>query len=179
LGKSDEILVDHFTAINNSIPALSPKPSPAKSPSTETPPQLLLFSFIWNLRRLNIIVSIGFLVRSLIVYVTLLWINSAKELWTALEEEYGLDDAGIERFTSSSFNKFMMFDNKPIDDQLHEFQDFIRHLQLKGNQFSDDYKVSCLIDKLPSSWSTFAGHLHRKQGDLTLVQALKAICIKD
>ena len=105
--------------------------------------------------------------------------NSAKELWIALEEEYGLDDAGIERFTSSSFNKFMMFDNKPIDDQLHEFQDFIRHLQLKGNQFSDDYKVSCLIDKLPSSWSTFAGHLHRKQGDLTLVQALKAICIKD
>jgi len=46
--------------------------------------------------------------------------KSVKELWTTLEEEYDLDDAAIERFTSS-FNKFIMSDNKPINDQLHEF----------------------------------------------------------
>jgi len=28
--------------------------------------------------------------------------------------------------------------------------------------FSDDYKVSCLIDKLPSSWLNFIGDLHHK-----------------
>ena len=105
--------------------------------------------------------------------------KSANEVWTALEDEYGLDDARIERFTSSSFNKFMMTDSKPINDQLHEFQDYIWHLQLKGNQFSDDYKVSCPIDKLPPSWSTFAEDLCHKQGDLTLIQALKAIRIED
>ena len=55
--------------------------------------------------------------------------KSDKELWEALEAEYGLDDAGIEQFTSSSFNKFMMFDSKPINEQIHEFQDYIRHLQ--------------------------------------------------
>jgi len=41
--------------------------------------------------------------------------KSVKELWTTLEDEYGLDDAGIKRFTSSSFNKFMS-DKKPIND---------------------------------------------------------------
>jgi len=46
--------------------------------------------------------------------------KSAKEVWEALEDEYDLNDAGIERFTSS-FNKFMMVDNKPINEQLHEF----------------------------------------------------------
>ena len=51
--------------------------------------------------------------------------KSAKEVWEALEDEYDLNDAGIERFTSSSFNKFMMVDNKPINEQLHEFQDYI------------------------------------------------------
>ena len=51
--------------------------------------------------------------------------KSAKELWTALEDEYDLNDAGIERFTSSSFNKFMRADSKLINDQLHEFQDYI------------------------------------------------------
>ena len=104
--------------------------------------------------------------------------KSTKELWMALEEEYGLDDSEIERFTSS-FNKFIMTDSKPINDQLHEFQDYIRHLQSKGNQLSDDYKVSYLIDKLPSSWLTFIGDLHHKKGDLTLIQTLKAIRIED
>jgi len=105
--------------------------------------------------------------------------KSAKELWDALEAEYGLDDAGILRFTSHSFNKFMMIDSKPINEQIHEFQDFIRHLQSKGNNFTDDFKVSCLIDKLPPSWSRFAGDLRHKQGNLTLIEALKAIRIED
>ena len=36
-----------------------------------------------------------------------------------------------------------------------------------------------MTDKLPPSWSTFAGDLRHKQGDLTLIQALKAIRIED
>ena len=63
--------------------------------------------------------------------------------------EYVLDDTGIERFISSLFNKFMMVDSKPINEHIHELQDYIHHLQVKGNQFYDDYKCSCLIDKLP------------------------------
>jgi len=105
--------------------------------------------------------------------------KSTKELWTALEKEYGLNDAGIERFTYFSFSKFMMSNKKPINNQLYEFQDFIWHLQLKGNQFSDNYNVSCLIDKLYPSLSVIAEDLHHQQGDLTIVQALKDIRIED
>ncbi|XP_020272327.1 uncharacterized protein LOC109847511 [Asparagus officinalis] len=123
--------------------------------------------------------------------------KDAKDLWVSLESEYCLDDAGIVRFSSSSFNKFVMVDSKPINDQLHEFQDYIRYLQLKGNTFSEEYKVSSLIDKLPPSWSSeeykvsslidklppswsdFAKDLRHLQGDLTLVQALKGIRIED
>lgn len=105
--------------------------------------------------------------------------KNAKELWEALEAEYGFDDAGIERFNSSSFNKFKMVDSKPMNDQLHEFQDYVRHLQSKDNNFTEDFKVSNLIDKLPSSWSSFARDLRHQQGDLTLLQALKAIRIED
>ena len=36
-----------------------------------------------------------------------------------------------------------------------------------------------LIDKLSPSWSAFAGDLHHKQGDITLIQVLKAIRIED
>ena len=82
------------------------------------------------------------------LYTYILSTRVTKKLWNALEEKYGLDDAGIELFISSSLNKFMMVDSKPINEQIHEFQDYIRHLQTKKNQFSNDYKVSCLIDKL-------------------------------
>ena len=42
--------------------------------------------------------------------------KSAKELWDALESEYGLDDSGIDRFNSLSFNKYIMVDDKPMND---------------------------------------------------------------
>jgi len=58
------------------------------------------------------------------------------------------DDAKIDTFTSSSFNKFILVDSKPLNDQLHKFQDFIWHIQSKGNAFTEDCKVSNLIDKL-------------------------------
>ena len=80
---------------------------------------------------------------------------------------------------STLFNKFMMTDSELINDQLHEFQNYIRYFQLKRNKFSDDYQVSCLINKLSPFCSTFAGDLCHEQNNLTLIQALKAVHIKD
>ncbi|KAK3015864.1 hypothetical protein RJ639_006552 [Escallonia herrerae] len=79
-------------------------------------------------------------------------IKSAKELWNLLQGEYGIDDAGIKRFNASTFNKFIMVEGKAISDQIHEFQDHLRAVEENGSKFSEDYKVSCLIDKLPPSW---------------------------
>ena len=136
-----------ISIIDDSIFVLSLKPSPATSPLAETPSTLLSYIYLKpeeiDYHYLHKIFSALFDSLYDIYYEY----KNAKELWTTLEEEYGLDDAEIERFTSS-FNKFMMSDSKPINDQLHEFQDFIRHLQSNGNQFSDDHRVSCLFDKL-------------------------------
>ena len=112
-----------ITAIADTIHIQSSWPSPVESSSTEpdTPqsstsvqtclkPEQIVYHHLYRI--------LSALFDSLydIYYVY----KSAKELWTILEEEYHLDDAGIERFTSS-FNKFMVTDNKPIKDQLREF----------------------------------------------------------
>ncbi|KAK3001404.1 hypothetical protein RJ639_020660 [Escallonia herrerae] len=77
--------------------------------------------------------------------------------------EYGIDDAGIECFNASTFNKFVMVEEEAISDQIQEFQDHLRAVEENGSKFSEDYKVYCLIDKLPPSWSDFAkGHLTPK-----------------
>ena len=72
-----------------------------------------------------------------------------------------------------------MVDSRPLNDQLREFQNFIRHLQFKGNTFTENYKVSNIIDKLPPLWSNFAGNLRYKQGNLTLIEALRKIKAED
>ncbi|KAK3025869.1 hypothetical protein RJ639_042298 [Escallonia herrerae] len=105
--------------------------------------------------------------------------KSAKELWNLLQGEYGIDDAGIERFNASTFNKFVTVEGKEISDQIHEFQDHLRAVEENGSKFSEDYKVSCLIDKLPPSWSDFAKGLRHKQGTLTLTQAFNSLRIEE
>ncbi|KAJ6847317.1 uncharacterized protein M6B38_281755 [Iris pallida] len=101
--------------------------------------------------------------------------KSAKELWDALEDEYACDDAGIERSTSSAFNRYFMVDDKPMNEQIHEFQKYVRHIQAKGTTFSPEHKIACLIDKLPPSWSDIKRDLTHTQGDLTFAEVLKKI----
>jgi len=113
--------LDLISAIDDTIPTLSSKPSSVESSPVETPPTTPS-SYIY-LKPKEI--DYNCLHKTLITLFDSLYdiyyeYKSTKELWTTLEDEYGLDDAGIERFTSS-FNKFMITDSKPINDQLHEF----------------------------------------------------------
>ncbi|KAH7845127.1 hypothetical protein Vadar_000046 [Vaccinium darrowii] len=77
--------------------------------------------------------------------------TTAKELWKTLEAKYGTVDAGIERFTVSNLNVYKTKDEKLVGDQIHEFQELLRGVEKKGTTFSEEFKVSCLINKLPSS----------------------------
>src|SRR5436190_1292106 len=115
-------------AIDDSIPVSSPKPSTdgsspieeSESPATPATPTTPTSSVY--LKPEEIDYHCPYRILSTLsdnLYDTYYEYKSAKELWTALIDEYGLDDAGIERFTSSSFNKFMMTDFKPINEQLH------------------------------------------------------------
>ena len=114
-----------ISAIDDSIPTPSPKPSLTQSSPAETPSTLSSYIYLKpkkiDYHCLHKILSALFNSLYDIQYEYM----SAKKLWAALEEEYGLDDAEIKIFTYSSFNKFMITDSKSINDQLHEFQDYI------------------------------------------------------
>ncbi|CAN6586555.1 unnamed protein product [Malus baccata var. baccata] len=91
--------------------------------------------------------------------------STAKELWETLEVEYGIVDAGMDRFTVSSFNDYKVVNNKSAGEQIHEYQELLR--------------VSYLIDKLPQSWNDFGRTLRHKQGELTLVRVINSIRIEE
>ena len=79
-----------------------------------------------------------------------------------MEAQYGIVDVDIEQFIVSNFNKFIMVDGKLISNQIHEFQKLFRGVKKKCTTFSVDFKVCCIIDKLPPSWSNFAQFLKHK-----------------
>ena len=91
-----------------------------------------------------------------------------------MEAQYGIVDVDIEQFIVSNFNKFIMVDGKLISNQIHEFQELQRGVEKKKKKkkahttFSEDFKVSCLIDKLSPSWSNFAQSVKHKQGEFAL-----------
>ena len=110
-----------ISAIDDTIPVPSPKPLSIGSSPIETPTNSSSYVY---LKPEKIDYHCLYKIFSALtdsLYDIYYEYKRAKELWTALEDEYDLDDAGIERFTSSSFNKFIMSYTKLINDQLHEF----------------------------------------------------------
>ncbi|KAL6180044.1 hypothetical protein ACLB2K_046713 [Fragaria x ananassa] len=105
--------------------------------------------------------------------------STAKELWDALETEYEIVDAAVDRFTVSNFNSYKMVETKSVGDQIREYQELLRDIEKKGTKFSEDFKVSCLIDKLPPSWNEYAKSLRHKQGEFTLRQAMNSLRIEE
>ncbi|KAL6212271.1 hypothetical protein ACLB2K_017492 [Fragaria x ananassa] len=105
--------------------------------------------------------------------------STTKELWDALEAEYGIVDVGVDRFIVSNFNSYKMVETKSVGDQIHEYQELLRGIEKKGTKFSEDFKVSCLIDKLPPSWNEYAKSLRHKQGEFTLRQAMNSLRIEE
>lgn len=46
-------------------------------------------------------------------------------------------------FSVSNFNNYRMVDDKAVDDQVHEFQEYLEEAEKGGTIFSEDFKVSC------------------------------------
>ena len=55
-----------------------------------------------------------------------------------------------------------MVDDKPIMDQMHEFDNLVYELRLKGVEVNETLLVTSLIKKLPSSWNKFERMLKQK-----------------
>ncbi|RXH95517.1 hypothetical protein DVH24_008017 [Malus domestica] len=63
-------------------------------------------------------------------------VSTAKELWETLEAEYGIVDAGMDRFTVSNFNDYKMVNNKSVGEQIHGYQELLRGVEKKKEQSS-------------------------------------------
>ena len=73
------------------------------------------------------------------------------ELQEALELKYGFVEKHIKRYSCERMIEFQMVDGKPILNQIHEFENIVYDMNLKGIALPDIMLVTLMISKLPSS----------------------------
>ncbi|XP_057428708.1 uncharacterized protein LOC130722098 [Lotus japonicus] len=102
--------------------------------------------------------------------------KTAVELWEALEKKYGSAEKGLSRYSCEKMIEFHMVDKKSVSDQIHEFENIVYDMKLKGIVLPDVMLVTFMISKLPPSWSDFARSLKHKPEGFTFDELL--ICLR-
>ncbi|KAL0451543.1 UNVERIFIED_CONTAM: hypothetical protein Slati_1132400 [Sesamum latifolium] len=75
--------------------------------------------------------------------------KSAKEIWYTLETRYGGDDVGRKKYVVGKWLQFHMVDDKPIMDQVHEYENLVADILSEGMKMCDILQENILLKKFP------------------------------
>ncbi|CAM8972633.1 unnamed protein product [Rhodiola kirilowii] len=95
-------------------------------------------------------------------------VESAKELWDALEAKYMREDASSKKFLVSNFNSYKMVDSRPVPEQFNELSRILGQIAQYNMKINDSIAVSSIIDKLPPLWKDFKHKLKHKKEEMSL-----------
>ncbi|XP_019239111.1 PREDICTED: uncharacterized protein LOC109219134 [Nicotiana attenuata] len=106
-----------------------------------------------------------------------LFINfkSAKVIWDCLEKKYGADDAGKKKYVVGKWIKFQMVDDKPIMEQIHEYENLTADVLNEGMEMCEILQANVLLEKFPPSWNDYRNQLKHKKKNLTLQELISHI----
>ena len=105
--------------------------------------------------------------------------NFAKEIWDALKKKYSKEDAGLKKYVVGRFLDFKMVDEKPIMDQVNEYQHIVLEILAKGMKIDEAFQAAALIEKLPPSWKDYRNYLKHKSRDLSMEDLIVHIRIEE
>ncbi|GJX94368.1 zinc finger, CCHC-type containing protein [Tanacetum coccineum] len=106
-------------------------------------------------------------------------VETSKELWDTLEAKYMSEDDSSKKFLVSNFTNYKMTDSRPVLEQYNELLGIIERFTQHKINMDESIQVSCIIDKLPSSWKDFKHTLKHLKEELTLIKLGSHLRIKD
>ncbi|GKA45302.1 zinc finger, CCHC-type containing protein [Tanacetum coccineum] len=84
--------------------------------------------------------------------------------------KYMVEDASSKKFLVSNFTNYKMTDSRLVMKQYNELLGILGRFAQRKMNMDEAIQVSCIIDKLPSSWKNFKHTLKHKKEELTLVE---------
>ncbi|XP_011100540.1 uncharacterized protein LOC105178708 [Sesamum indicum] len=76
--------------------------------------------------------------------------KSAKEIWATMEARYRGDDAGRKKYVVGKWLQFQMVDEKPIMDQIHEYENLVTEVLSEGMKMCEILQANGTSGEIPS-----------------------------
>src|SRR5262249_53729328 len=106
-------------------------------------------------------------------------VNSAQDLWLALDKKYGIEDVGLDKIKVADYLDYKMKDGLSIVDQAHEIQSLVYDILQCGMTIDYKFQVCALISKLPPSWYNFSLSLQHKRENMTVEDLISALQVEE
>ena len=91
---------------------------------------------------------------------THIWLTTGKEMWDALEAQYGVSDAGSELYAMEQFLDNKMVEDHSVVEQICEIHTLAKDLRNCSKEspcvLPDKFVAGAIIPMLPLSWRDFA-----------------------
>ncbi|CAN6298820.1 unnamed protein product [Urochloa humidicola] len=109
--------------------------------------------------------------------------KTGKEMWDALEAQYGKADAGSELYLIEQFIDFRMMEDRSVVEQSNEIHLLAKDLRCCGKDnpcvLPDKFVAGVIISKLPSSWRDFATSLKHKRQEFTIDELIGTLDVEE
>jgi hypothetical protein len=105
--------------------------------------------------------------------------TSAKELWDALDEKFGVSNAGSEMYIMEQLFDYKMVENRPIVEHAHEIQALAKKFEQFLCVLSEKFVADIIIAKLPPSWMDFATTLNHKRQEFSVAELISSLDVEE
>jgi hypothetical protein len=143
-------------------------------PKQFTPEEERMFDVVNNLFRGTVI---GALANKYVDYY--LMCTSAKELWNALDEKFGVSDAGSELYIMEQLFEYKMVENHPVVEQAHEIQALDKEFEQFPCILPDKFVAGGIITKLSPSWMDFGTTLKHKRQEFSMAKLIGSLNVEE
>jgi hypothetical protein len=105
--------------------------------------------------------------------------TSAKDLWDALDEKFGVSDASSRLYIMEQLFDYKMVKNRPVVQQAHEIQALAKELEQFPCVLPNKFLASGIIAKLPPSWMDFTTTLKHKRQEFSVIELIGSLDVEE
>jgi hypothetical protein len=106
-----------------------------------------------------------------------------KDIWEAIEGQYGASDAGGELYVMEQFLDYRMVEDRAVAEQAHEVQVLAKELENYRKEVScvlpNKFVAGAIITKLPHSWRDLATSLKHKRKEFTFDDLIATLDVEE
>jgi hypothetical protein len=105
--------------------------------------------------------------------------TSAKELWDALHEKFGVSNVGSEMYIMEQPFDYKMVENRPVVEQAHEIKASAKELEQFSCVLPNKFVADGIIAKLSSFWTDFATTLKHKRQEFSVAGLFGSLDVEE